>query len=102
MGNGTELDAATIALFVIDLQIFILICTDEAHLLVDFRVLLWKEFLSLRRKMLNKTIVQSSIARNISVSTTHLKLNYACVDLTRSLRLLNLLNQMTKVTFNHC
>lgn len=84
----------------IELQMLTLICIDEVHLFIEFGLSFRKDFLSLREKLFNKIIVPSTSPINLNQNSTTLKLPLLCMTATCNLQLLNLLQQMTKITFN--
>ena len=87
----------------IKLEMLNLICIDEVHLFIEFGLSFRKEFLSLRDNLFKKIIVQttSSTIDTNSINSTNLKVPFLCMTATFNLLLLNLIQKMTKITFNH-
>ena len=78
-----------------------LICVDEVHLFIEFGLSFRKDFLSLREKLFNKIIANNTSSNDISLNQTILKIPFLCMTATCNLQLLNLLQKMTNITFNH-
>ena len=77
-----------------------LLCIDEVHLFIEFGLSFRRKFLNLRNIVFNK-LIKRNINNDIQSNTTTLKIPIVCMTATFNTNLLQLLQQMTNITFNH-
>ena len=85
----------------IKIEMLNLICVDEVHLFIEFGLSFRNDFLSLRHKLFNKIIAGNTSSTITSLNQTKLKIPFLSMTATCNLQLLNLLQKMTNITFNH-
>ena len=80
----------------IQIKMLNLICIDEVHLFIDFRLSFRRKFLNLHESLFNK-IIKKQINNNMQRSSTHLIIPLLCITATFNPKLLYLLQQMTNI-----